>query len=126
MLIFAVLKNKEMQIAFREMRIKIADVNAQVEDSVSGIRVVKSFTNEWYEEKKFEKGNMNFRKSREGTFKVMAEFFSGVTFFSNLINVVVMAFGGMFVYYGKMTSGTLVEFLLYVGMFYSRLGNLQH
>ncbi len=117
MLVFAVLKNKKMQSAFREMRIKIADVNAQVEDSVSGIRVVKSFTNEWYEEKKFEKGNMNFRKSREDAFKIMAEFFSGVTFFSNLINVVVMMFGGIFIYYGKMTSGTLVEFLLYVGMF---------
>lgn len=117
MLVFAVLKNKKMQFAFRGMRIKIADVNAQVEDSVSGIRVVKSFTNEWYEEKKFEKGNMNFRKSREGAFKIMAEFFSGVTFFSNLINVVVMMFGGIFIYYGKMTSGTLVEFLLYVGMF---------
>lgn len=117
MLVFAVLKNKKMQSAFRGMRIKIADVNAQVEDSVSGIRVVKSFTNEWYEEKKFEKGNMNFRKSREGAFKIMAEFFSGVTFFSNLINVVVMMFGGIFIYYGKMTSGTLVEFLLYVSMF---------
>ncbi len=117
MLVFAVLKNKKMQSAFREMRIKIADVNAQVEDSVSGIRVVKSFTNEWYEEKKFEKGNMNFRKSREDAFKIMAEFFSGVTFFSNLINVVVMMFGGIFIYYGKMTSGTLVEFLLYVSMF---------
>ncbi|HZJ76685.1 MAG TPA: ABC transporter ATP-binding protein [Oscillospiraceae bacterium] len=118
MIIFAVLKNNEMRSAFKEMRIKIADVNAQVEDSVSGIREVKSFTNEWYEEKKFEKGNMNFRKSREGTYGVMAEFFSGVTFFSNLINVVVIAFGGIFIYYGKMTSGTLVEFLLYVGMFF--------
>lgn len=117
MLGFAIFKNKRMQFAFREMRMKIADVNAQVEDSVSGARVVKSFTNEWYEEQKFEKGNMNFRKSREGAFKVMAGFFSGVTFFSNLINLVVIVFGGMFVYYGQMTSGTLVGFLLYVSMF---------
>lgn len=117
MLGFAIFKNKRMQFAFREMRMKIADVNAQVEDSVSGARVVKSFTNEWYEEQKFEKGNMNFRKSREGAFKVMAGFFSGVTFFSNLINLVVIVFGGIFVYYGQMTSGTLVGFLLYVSMF---------
>ena len=117
MIMFAVLKNKEMQLAFRKMRIKIADVNAQVEDSVSGARVVKSFTNEWYEAEKFEKGNMNFRKSREGTYRVMAEFFSGVTFFSNLINVIVMMFGGLFIYLDKISPGTLVEFLLYVTMF---------
>lgn len=117
MLGFAIFKNKRMQFAFREMRLKIADVNAQVEDSVSGARVVKSFTNEWYEEEKFEKGNMNFRKSREGAFKVMAGFFSGVTFFSNLINLVVIVFGGIFVYYEQMTPGTLVGFLLYVSMF---------
>jgi len=117
MLGFAIFKNKRMQFAFREMRLKIADVNAQVEDSVSGARVVKSFTNEWYEEQKFEKGNMNFRKSREGAFKVMAGFFSGVTFFSNLINLVVIVFGGIFVYYDQMTLGTLVGFLLYVSMF---------
>ena len=61
MLIFAVSKNKKMRSVFRETRLKIADINAQVEDSISGIRVVKSFTNEWYEEKKFEKGNMNFK-----------------------------------------------------------------
>ncbi|QUH19616.1 ABC transporter ATP-binding protein [Alkaliphilus sp. B6464] len=117
MLGFAIFKNKRMQFAFREMRLKIANVNAQVEDSVSGARVVKSFTNEWYEEQKFEKGNMNFRKSRESAFKVMAGFFSGVTFFSNLINLVVIVFGGIFVYYEQMTPGTLVGFLLYVSMF---------
>lgn len=117
MLGFAILKNKRMQSAFREMRIKLADVNAQVEDSVSGARVVKSFTNEWYEEEKFEKGNMNFRQSREGAFRVMAEFFSGVNLFSNLINVAVMVFGGIFVYYDKMTPGMLIGFLLYVSNF---------
>ncbi len=117
MLTFAILKNKQMQSAFREMRLKIADVNAQVEDSVSGARVVKSFTNEWYEEEKFEEGNTNFRKSREGAFKVMAGFFTGVTFFSNLINLVVLIFGGVFIYYDKMTPGMLMGFLLYVSMF---------
>ena len=117
MLVFAVSKNKKMQSVFRETRLKIADINAQVEDSISGIRVVKSFTNEWYEEKKFEKGNMNFKKSREDTYKVMGEFYSGINFFSNLINVVVIIFGGIFIYYGRITPGMLVGFLLYVTMF---------
>ena len=117
MLVFAVSKNKKMQSVFRETRLKIADINAQVEDSISGIRVVKSFTNEWYEEKKFEKGNMNFKKSREDTYKVMGEFYSGINFFSNLINVAVIIFGGIFIYYGRITPGMLVGFLLYVTMF---------
>lgn len=117
MLGFAILKNKKMQAAFRQMRLKIADVNAQVEDSISGAKEVKSFTNEIYEEEKFEKGNFNFKKSKQGAFKVMAEFFSGVNFFSNMINIVVIIFGGIFVYYGQVTSGELVGFLLYVSMF---------
>lgn len=117
MLGFAILKNKKMQVAFRQMRLKIADVNAQVEDSISGAKEVKSFTNEIYEEEKFEKGNFNFKKSKQGAFKVMAEFFSGVNFFSNMINIVVIIFGGIFVYYGEVTSGELVGFLLYVSMF---------
>lgn len=117
MLGFAILKNKKMQHAFKQMRLKVADINAQVEDSISGARVVKSFTNEWYEEEKFERGNSSFRKSKEGAFKVMAEFFSGVTLFSNLINVVVMVFGGIFVYYDQITAGELIGFLLYVSMF---------
>lgn len=117
MLGFAILKNKKMQYAFKQMRLKVADINAQVEDSISGARVVKSFTNEWYEEEKFERGNSSFRKSKEGAFKVMAEFFSGVTLFSNLINVVVMVFGGIFVYYDQITAGELIGFLLYVSMF---------
>lgn len=117
MLWFAISKNKHMQSAFREMRLKVADINAQVEDSISGVRVVKSFTNEWYEEEKFEVGNANFRVSRENAFKVMAQFFSGINFFSNLISLVVVIFGGIFLYYDQLTTGELVGFLLYVNMF---------
>ncbi|ABW17796.1 ABC transporter ATP-binding protein [Alkaliphilus oremlandii] len=117
MLGYAIMKNKKMQATFRQMRMKIADVNAQVEDSISGIRVVKSFTNEWYEEEKFESGNFSFRESKEDSYKVMASFFVGVSFFSNLINLVVMVFGGIFVYYNQLTPGELVGFLLYVSMF---------
>ena len=117
MLWFAISKNKHMQNAFKEMRLKVADINAQVEDSISGVRVVKSFTNEWYEEEKFEVGNASFRISRENAFKVMAQFFSGINFFSNLISLVVVIFGGIFIYYDQLTIGELVGFLLYVTMF---------
>lgn len=117
MVYFAISKNKLMQHAFKDMRLKIADINAQVEDSISGVRVVKSFTNEWYEQEKFSVGNKNFRLSRENAFKVMAQFFSGIQFFSNAINLVVLIAGGLFIYYDKLTIGDLVGFLLYVSIF---------
>ena len=117
MLWFAVVKNKQMQYAFRDLRLKIADINARVEDSISGVRVVKSFTNEQYEIEKFQQYNVNFRQSKQGAYKVMAEFFSGVNLFANLINLVVLFCGGFFVYRGMLTIGALVGFLLYVTMF---------
>ncbi len=117
MLWFAVSKNRRMQAAFRDMRLKVADINARVEDSISGVRVVKSFTNERYEREKFKAENASFRQSKRSAYKVMAQFFSGVNLFSNLINLVVITGGGIFVYYGTMTLGTLVGFLLYVNMF---------
>lgn len=114
---FTMRKNKRMQQAFRHMRHKLADINAQVEDSISGVRVVKSFTNEAYEEQKFKKGNEDFRTSKENALKVMAEFFAGVNFFTNAINLSVITFGGVFIYQGTMSVGQLVGFLLYVSMF---------
>lgn len=116
-LLFAIIKSKKMQYAFRNMRVKIADINSQVEDSISGVRVVKSFTNESYEEEKFKIGNESFKNSKEDTFKIMAEFFSGINFFSNFIHLIVLIFGGLYIYSDAMTIGELVKFLLYVSMF---------
>ncbi len=117
MLIFAIMKNKKMRHIFREMRIKIADINAQIEDSISGIRVVKSFGNEGYEENKFEVGNNSHRITKEKSYKVMSEFYTGIGFFSNMLHLVVIFFGGLFVYYNQMTLGVLVQFLLYISIF---------
>lgn len=114
---FSIGKNKKMQKSFRDMRVKIADVNAQAEDSFSGVRVVKSFTNEWFEEEKFDKGNRNFKHSKQNSYKVMAEFFSGIGFFSNLLQLIVLVVGGYFVFSGSMSVGALVQFLLYVSIF---------
>ena len=116
-MVFTLVKNRRMQEAFMNMRRKLADINAQVEDSISGIRVVKSFTNEQLEEEKFKKGNTEFRSSKEQALKVMAEFFAGVNFFTNGIHLLVISFGGYFVYQGTMSVGQLVAFLLYVSMF---------
>jgi ATP-binding cassette subfamily B protein len=114
---FAVSKRKKMMNAFREVRRKIAEVNAQLENSLSGIRVSKSFTNEEYEMEKFSEGNRLFKESRESAFKVMAEFFSGIHFLSNILNIVVVCVGGVFYSYGLVTVGDIIAFLLYVNFF---------
>ncbi len=117
MIWFAVAKNQQMRNSFRDLRIKIADINARVEDSISGVRVVKSFTNEPHEMEKFKQENLNFRCSKQGAYRVMAQFFSGVNLFANLISLMVVFSGGYLVYRGQITLGTLVGFLLYVTMF---------
>ena len=117
MLFFAIKKNRQMQHIFRDVRLRVADINARVEDSISGVRVVKSFTNERYEMEKFKQDNINFRRSKQKSYKVMAEFFSGVNLFANLISLVVVFTGGYFAYRGQITLGTLIGFLLYVNMF---------
>ncbi|HCX65392.1 MAG TPA: thiamine ABC transporter permease, partial [Eubacteriaceae bacterium] len=117
MLWFTIRKNRQMREVFADMRIKIADINAQVEDSISGIRVVQSFSNEWYEENKFDIGNHNYRRTKEQSYKIMGEFLSGVTFFSNILYLSVVIFGGLFIYHELTTVGVLVQFLLYVNIF---------
>lgn len=117
MIIFSIKKRVKMTNAFKEVRKKVADVNAQLENSISGIRVAKSFTNEDYEMKKFNKGNDRFRISREFAYKAMAEFYSGIHFLIDVLNVIVICAGGMFTYKGIITSGDLVAYLLYISIF---------
>jgi len=117
MLWFAIRKNKHMRRTFQEVRARIADINAQLEDSISGVRVAKAFGNESHEQSKFARGNMAFQKSRVSSYRVMAEFFTGIKFFMFLINIVVISLGGLYVYRGTLSVGDFVAFFLYVGMF---------
>lgn len=114
---YAVIKRKKMGDAFRLVRKKIANINAQVENSISGIRVAKAFTNEAYEMEKFNLGNQEFNESREMAYKVMAEFFSGILFLSNLLNVIALGIGGYFVFQELINIGDLVAYLLYINFF---------
>lgn len=114
---FAIIKRSKMSKAFKEVRKKIANVNSQLENSISGIRVSKSFTNEEYEMEKFAVGNNEFRVSREVAFKTMAEFFTGINFLVNTLNLVVISVGGIFVYNGIIQIPDLVAYLLYVNFF---------
>lgn len=117
MFFFSLKLGKKMYIAFKDIREKIAEVNSIIEDSLSGIRVVKFFTNENYEKKKFDKGNNQFRLSREYAMKNMARFHSGMHLFINLIRLITLGAGGYFIYKGELSSGQLVAFLFYVNMF---------
>lgn len=113
---FTVSKNIKMKRTFRKMREKIADVNAQIDDSISGIRVVKAFANEDYEIEKFARGNQYFKETKEASYKIMAEYFTGVEFISNIISLLVLAYGGYLITQGNAQYGDVVGFLLYVNI----------
>ncbi|MFY9495870.1 MAG: ABC transporter ATP-binding protein [Halanaerobiales bacterium] len=117
MIVFVMKLRGKMYQRFLDNKIKIAEVNSQIEESLSGIRVVKSFTNEDYEEEKFDLGNNRFRQSRENAMEAMAQFNSGINFFNNMIELITIATGGYLVYLNRLTVGELVAFLIYVNMF---------
>lgn len=117
MIWFVISKRKKMSNAFREVRKKIANVNAQLENSISGIRVAKSFTNEDYEIEKFNEGNLHFSNARKESYKVMAEFTSGIGILSSVLNLLVISLGGYFVYREIINLGDLFSFNLYVNFF---------
>ena len=90
---FTIVKRRSMANAFKDVRVKIADVNADLENSISGIRVVQSFTSEEHEMDKFNRGNEKFKNSRIRALKKMAEFATGVNFLSGILNTAVIGFG---------------------------------
>ncbi len=113
---FAMTKRKKMKKAFTEVRVQIADVNAQVENSISGIRVVQSFTNEDYETEKFIKGNSFFKLAKKAAYSAMGFFMAGMGFLTNCANALVLIVGGICVYYQTMAMEDLVTFLLFINI----------
>ncbi|WP_372714028.1 ABC transporter ATP-binding protein, partial [Ilyobacter sp.] len=90
---------------------------SQVEDSISGIRVVQAFTNEQFENEKFQEKNDAFREAKRENFKLSAEYFSGLSFIMNIIQLATLFFGGIFILKGEITPGIVIGFLLYVSKF---------
>ncbi len=113
---FALTRRKKMRRAFSDVRVKIADVNAQVENSISGIRVVQSFTNEAHEIEKFNEGNGFFKNAKKASYNAMAVFVSGMGFLTNISNALVLIIGGVCVIDGSMNLSDLVVFLLYINI----------
>lgn len=117
MVVFAVYYNMKMKQAFARNRARIADINSQIEDSLAGIRVVKSFANEKEELKKFNKGNHNFLEAKKDSYKYMGMYNSGLTALTTLVTVGVLIAGGIFLTTGGVNAPDLITFLLYINNF---------
>lgn len=109
--------NKKMKRAFKKNRARIADINSQIEDSLSGIRAVKSFSNEAIEMNKFRKGNDQFVESKRNSYWYMAWYHSGLGALTTLVTIVVLVAGAGMITGAKMDVADLVTFLLYINNF---------
>ena len=108
---------RKMRKAFRDTRSAIAEINASLESSISGIRVTKAFTNAEKEKEKFEVGNEKFKLARKDSYSAMGRFHSGNTFVTDVFNVVVLIAGGLFLYNGTIRFGDYSAFIVSVNMF---------
>lgn len=117
MFVYAYFFNKKMKRAFRRNREQIAEINAQIEDNLSGIRVVKSFANENIEKRKFRKGNDGFLLAKKDSYLYMGGYHAGLGAFTMLIQIVVLVTGAVLITKGMVTVTDLVTFLLYINIF---------
>lgn len=124
MAVYAFILNKKMKKAFKNNRAKLADINAQIEDNLSGIRVVKSFANEAIEEEKFDEGNKNFLKGKRNSYRYMATYNSGLSVLINMITVVVVTAGAAAITKNEITIADLLAFTLYVSNFIEPVNKL--
>ncbi|MCA1032562.1 ABC transporter ATP-binding protein/permease [Bacillus timonensis] len=110
--------NIKMNAAWTKMYGNIADVNARVEDSVSGVRVVQSFTNEQYEMERFNKNNQFFRKAKLKAYNVMSWNLSGIYITTRLMTLIILVYGAWLSFTGELSYGELVAFILYLNILF--------
>ncbi|WP_195599343.1 ABC transporter ATP-binding protein [Longibaculum muris] len=111
---FAYYYNKKMKKAYKRNKQRIGDINARIEDNLSGIRVVKSFANESQEMDKFQVENMNFVDSKRNSYLYMAKYHSGLGVFTSMITIAVIFFGALFISQEAITTPDLIAFVLYI------------
>ena len=119
MFLFSFRQNQKMQRTFMENRKKIGDVNASLQDTLSGIRVVQSFTNEEIEKEKFQKSNHAFLVSKKDNYRCMGEFMSSNLFFQGMMYLVTLVYGGYLIANNEMSAADLAMYALYIGIFIS-------
>ncbi|NLK98534.1 MAG: ABC transporter ATP-binding protein, partial [Epulopiscium sp.] len=117
MFVFAYYYNKKMHNAFKKNREKVSLINAGIEDSLAGIRVVKSFTNEEIELKKFKENNIQFVNSKSNSYHYMAKYHSGINAFGSLIYVALIIGASFLIMKNQINTVDLITFLLYIGTF---------
>ncbi len=117
MLLYALYFNTRMKRAFKRNRVKIAEINSQIEDNLSGIRVVKSFANEAVEQEKFKEGNQGFLAAKKNSYLYMAGYHSGLQALTTLITIAVLVAGAALITDGQVAVADLVTFLLYINTF---------
>jgi ATP-binding cassette subfamily B protein len=116
--------NIRMRQSFKDLRVSLGEINSTVEDSISGIRVVKSFTNEEYEKERFNEGNQQFKNLRAKSVRYLGIFGGGISFFANILNLMALIFGGYFVYLGRIDIADLTAFILFMGLMISPVRRL--
>lgn len=116
--------NLKMNRAWKQMYSDIADVNARVEDSVSGVRVVQSFTNEEYEINRFRTNNRKFRSAKLGGYKVMSFSNSGIYMMTRFITLAVLIYGAWLCFNNQLTNGELVGFVLYINVLFKPIDKI--
>ena len=119
MFVFSFRQNAKMQETFMENRRKIGDVNASLQDTLSGIRVVQSFANEDIERAKFKKSNEAFLISKRDNYHCMGSFMSSNLFFQGMMYLVTLVYGGYLIAQGEMQTADLAMYALYIGIFIS-------
>jgi ABC-type multidrug transport system, ATPase and permease components len=116
MIVFSIHQNRKMRAVFMDNRKKIAGVNSRVQDSLAGIRVVKSFGNEELEQAKFNDSNLKFLDSKESSYRVMGSFRAGTSFFEGLLFLTVLVSGGLFIAQGSLHVVDLAVYALYINI----------
>jgi ATP-binding cassette subfamily B protein len=114
---FAFYYNRKMRQAFRKNRERIAEINAGTEESISGVRVVKSFANENLELEKFQENNRRFVETKQNSYRYMGSYNSGINAFSSLIYVMLVVAAAFLIRHGRINPVDLLTFLLYINVF---------
>lgn len=124
MFLFAYVLNRKMRNAFKRNREKIAEINTRIEENLSGIRVVKSFTNEEIEKEKFNEGNMGFLTSKRNSYRYLGTYHSGLGAFITMITIIVIVAGALLISKEHMPVADLITFLLYISNFTEPINKL--
>lgn len=124
LVLISVILRKKMRDAFTDSRKSVAEINARLESSISGIRVTKAFTNDLKEQEKFEVGNKMFVEARGRAYKAMGQFHSSTSFVTDVFNVFILVAGGFFLAYTDLNPGDYTAFIVSIGLFISPVQTL--